>query len=504
MAWATRLVNWLAPTPPARERVPPPALSASAALPPAADSAGGDTRPGEADWQEAAWSYYRACGEARRAVDWIAHGVSRCHLYVGRIDESGVSDPEPVDDAGAAGEILAELHDGPVGQAEMLQRLAVHLLVPGESWLIGYPAPAEQGEGGDEQRTAWIVASRREWQIDDNLVRVKLPEHPDAKGREWVAFPDDRVVVVPIHRPDPEDRSRATSAFEAALTTLQELDGLDARVAADIRSRLVSGGLFEFPESATMPTPRAGTGRGWLHRNPLIAGIVEAARIAIRRPSSPEATLPIFYTVSDEAAGKGRHIPLWSEFDQAVPEMRRDARQRLASIMDIPGEIIQGIADLNHWSAWMVDEAAIKSHIGPLLTLICSNLTRKILWPALRSTGMSRKEVRSLAIWWDASEIILRPDRTRETLQAHTQGIISDRAARRELSFTEDDAPEAGDDRVPETSRQARFERNSAARARVAVQPATGGQPTPGARPEIPQTNPRTSALNQSSSVPTP
>lgn len=493
MSLTSKIANWLAPAPPEPVSTPPPALSA-AAMPPTADRSGSDDRPTEADWYHAAWQYYRSCGEARKAVDWVAHGISRCHLYIGRVDDSGVTDPEPVDDAGDAGEILDELHGGSVGQSAMLERLAKQLLVGGESWLIGYPSPPDplqtSRNTSNDEGTAWVVASRREWQTGADGISLKLPEHPDAES-DWVRFREDQVVVVPVRRTDPEDRSRSTSAFEAAIATLQEIDGLDARVSADIRSRLVSGGLYEIPESATMPRPRSSRGLG---RNPLIAGIVEAARIAIRRPSSPEATLPIFYTVSDEAAGKARHIPLWSDFDRSVPEMRRDARQRLASVMDIPGEIIQGIADLNHWSSWRIDESAVKSHIGPLLTLICTTLTQRILWPALASTGqMQVDEIRSLAIWWDASEIILRPDRTREALDAHAQLLISDKAARRALSFTEDDAPDATDDEVETTSRPARVTQQPIDR-RAAGHRIEGGQATPGDRPEIPQTNQRPAA----------
>jgi hypothetical protein len=519
--WMGRFAQWIAPTPPTLMPWVPPALSAAATAPPAAMTPVlAHNTPVAAGWQETAWAYYRQTGAARQGVEWLANGLSRCHLYVGLVATDGVADPMPVqvdkpvteqdqqedpdlpDQATVdlAREILSELHDGAVGQGEMLKRLAIHLLVPGESWLIAYARPPLLGDpatgmqntvqaaGGEEAGTAWAVVSRNEWQPGENgSVRVKLPRHPQRGADGWVELPAESTVVIPVYQPDPEDALRATSRFESIVRDLDELDGLSRRVAADILSRLVGAGVFAVPESAVVvggsPSMTALTG------DPLISQIMGAASTAVKNPDSPSAHVPIILKISDEAIAKLQHLTFATPFDQQIPVLRDAARKAVAVGLDIPANVVLGVEDLNHWSAWSIDEQAIKSHLGPLASTICTTLTREVLWPVLRAAGHDRVE--RLAVWWNAEAITLRPDRSQTTLQAHQQRIIGGRAARRVLSFGEEDAPTpeelaapAAMTQPPATPGEAPDQGDGGAGDGKA--PDEGGQPTPGDQPNPP------------------
>lgn len=523
--WMGRLAQLIAPMPPTPTQWIPPALSAAATAPPAAMTPVlAQNTPVAAAWQETAWAYYRQIGAARQGVEWLANGLSRCHLYVGLVAPDGVSDPmpvqtdKPVTDADQqedpdlpdqatvdlAREILSELHDGAVGQGEMLKRLAIHLLVPGESWLIAYARPPLLGApatgmqqdataaGGEEAGTAWAVVSRHEWQpAESGGVRVKLPRHPQRAADGWVELPGESTVVIPVYQADPEDALRATSRFESIVRDLDELDGLSRRVAADILSRLVGAGMVAVPESAVLVGANAGMTS--LNGDPLIAQIMSAASTAIKNPDSPSAHVPIMLKISDEAIAKLQHLTFATPFDQQIPVLRDAARKAVAVGLDIPSSVVLGVEDLNHWSAWSIDEQAIKSHLGPLASTICTTLTREVLWPVLRAAGHDRVE--RLTVWWNAEAITLRPDRSQTTLQAHLQRIIGGRAARRELSYGEEDAPtpeelaaapaqntppaaDAGDQQNQDGQGQ-----GDAGGGRA---PDEGGQPSPGDRPNPP------------------
>ncbi|HET6711667.1 hypothetical protein, partial [Amycolatopsis sp.] len=71
-----RVARWLLPPelPSAPEYVPP-ALSAAAITPPPAGpyQPVSQRAPKPVEWQTRAWDFYRHCGEARQAVDWIAN-----------------------------------------------------------------------------------------------------------------------------------------------------------------------------------------------------------------------------------------------------------------------------------------------------------------------------------------------------------------------------------------------------------------------------------------------
>lgn len=490
MSLTDRIAGWFAlpePMEPYEIEWVPPALSAAAAPPqPVSPRVARDT-PKQQDWQSRAWAFYRSSGPAREAVDWLANGISRMHLYIGQVRTQGVGDPERVEEPGLAGEILSELHDGQIGQSEMLRKLAVHLQVPGESWLIGYPRPPKSGEKPDtadrDRGTAWSVCSRKEWSLDtgDDTIRIKLPRHPDTDTDGWAEFPAASTVIVPVYQADPEDCTRPTSRFEAAMEDLNELDGLNRRTAADIKSRLAGAGLLLVPESTTVPNPgMSETGGNPLHGSPLIQNIITAASQAIQNPDSPSALVPIVAQIADEAIAKMQKVDFFSNFDAQVPVLREAARKNVAVALDVPSTVVTGIEDLNHWSAWTVQDEAIRTHLGPLAGLICTTLTREILWPALRASGKADAE--DLVIWWDASEIELRPDRSADALAAHRDGIIGGKATRREIGFDEDDAP------TPEELEEWRA--RSAARyygSRSGARPlGEGGQATPAQQPNPP------------------
>jgi hypothetical protein len=360
-----RLTRYFVPTPPLPPTLTqplwaPPALSVAASAPRVALTAAGqvpsiaDTGPPlnqrppfPAEWEAQAWGYYRHCGEARQAVGWLASAVSRCHLYIGEVPRAANTDPDPVLEPGIAGDVLAELHDGPIGQAAMLKRLAIHLLVPGATWLVGYPDPTVPA--GEPEKTRWSVVSRKEWQqATEKTVRLKLPDHPAMAADGWVQLPADKVAFVPIYSPDPEDATYATSAFEAALETLDELKGLSRRVGADIQSRLVGAGVFPIPESATL-MQAAGSEGANLQVDPFVQAFFEAAKRAIANPDDPSACLPIMFRVADETIANLKHLTFSTPFDAQLPVLREAARRTLAADLDIPASVVLGVDDLNHW-----------------------------------------------------------------------------------------------------------------------------------------------------------
>src|SRR6185436_20091701 len=87
--------------------------------------------------------------------------------------------------------------------------------------------------------------------------------------------------------------------------------------------------------------------------------------------------------VPTEALGKNEHLKFWSELDDAVVEMRDAAIKRLALGMDVPPEVLLGVADANHWNAWLSEESAVKAHLEPKLSVLAYAFTEQYLRPSL-------------------------------------------------------------------------------------------------------------------------
>lgn len=92
-------------------------------------------------------------------------------------------------------------------------------------------------------------------------------------------------------------------------------------------------------------------------------------------------------------------------------------------------------------SAWQIEESAIKLHIEPLLGLICDSLTTHFFQPALKSLGVEGWP--NYAIWYDTTDLTLRPNRAPEAENAYNRSVISEDAYRRELGFSDEDAPDS-------------------------------------------------------------
>lgn len=89
-------------------------------------------------------------------------------------------------------------------------------------------------------------------------------------------------------------------------------------------------------------------------------------------------------------------------------------------------------------SAWTIDEASVKSHIVPLMVVICDALTEAVLRPLLRSAGHPNPE--QFTVWFDESPLLPNPNRTQYAVNAFDRGVINGATLRRELGFEDEDA----------------------------------------------------------------
>lgn len=404
--------------------------------------------PEQRDWQTRAWEFFDLVGEARFAAQWIGNALSRCRLYVGMPDEDGAGTPEPLgddeDDSSSGGDVRAripldELFGGATGHPEMLSRMALHLTVPGESYLIAWDG-VDDATG--ERVRRWMVASSEEFTRNGNNVRIRLPETD-----KQVQIKLDSSTVIRLWRPHPRRHWEADSPMRAALPILKELVGLDAHIAATVDSRLAGAGLLLLPESATLPAAMNGDENTTpLHEDPAMATLIDAMVTPIGNRDSAAAVVPIIARVPDAAAGKWEYITFSTKLDEKIRELREASIRRFATVVDIPAEVMSGAASnsagtVSRWGMWKIEESAIKLHVEPLLGLICDALTTQYLWPALTALGIA--DPCSYVIWYDVSELVLRPNRGPEAQNLYDAGgLVSGKTVRRSNGFSEDDKPD--------------------------------------------------------------
>lgn len=397
----------------------PQALTAAAAAP---RGAGAQFIKHTEKWQEEVWRYYDNLGEFNYGVWWLSNMLSRVRLRAAKL-QPDVDEPQ-IEAEGPAAELMMLLGGGVAGQAQVMKRLTVQLSIPGEGYLIG------EKTGKQED---WSVRSVDEIRAQSGGYHV-MDETAVNTGQEWRPLAANSFVHR-VWRPHDRYYHLADSPSRSARDIMRELELVNRKIAAEYLSRLASAGLLALPDDITFPV-REEFADG---PNPLVREFIEVASEAIAKPGTASSVIPIPFVGPADSIAAIKHIDFTLKLDEKTIEKRESAIKRLATKLDMPAEILLGMGDVNHWGAWQLEEGALKTHIAPLAELICDSLTRGYLQPRLEASG---EDPSGWVVWYDMSELALRPDRSTNAGEAYDRLELSGAAYRRELGFDEDDKPE--------------------------------------------------------------
>jgi hypothetical protein len=368
-------------------------------------------------WQATCWNYFDMIPEYRYAVAWVGNNLSKCKLTI-------TKDELPTDQADAT-DVLNSFFGGPEGHPEMFRQMGIQFTVAGEGWVFGV---------SDSMADDWFVAAGSEVKYDPSSesYNVGIEKFPDAS-------------VIRAWKPHPRHRLKADSPSRACIPVLSEIFRLTQHVAAQVDSRLASAGILLMPNDISLGAPKIENESGTSQTNDVDASdivrrLMDTASKAIQDRDSAAALVPIVFQVPVDAVDKIKHLTFWTELDKQAIELRKEAIRRLALGLDMPPEVLEGTADMNHWASWQMEEAAIKSHTEPLLAVITRALTDGVLRPYLRSVAMPEEEVMTYAFGADTTALRLRPNRSKEAFELYDRAIIGQQALIRETGFDPSDA----------------------------------------------------------------
>lgn len=375
-------------------------------------------------WQESAWNYVDQIGELKFAFNIVSQVVSRAMLYpailgdlaevpteVGEYLEQ--TKPEVPDvtlrAADVASEVLTELLEA--GQAEMLRLLAVNLSVPGECYLL--------------KDTTWTIASTSEL-TPGTITYLNRSKKSELRR----AIPKD-TYVARLWRAHPRWYNEPDSSMLGVLDQCEKVVLFDQAIRALTRSRL-GAGIVAIPSGLT----------------PLTDGLTvqEALAKATVDPVESEAAaasvVPLLLTGPAEQIKELQRIDLSRPLEEPLLMAYDSALDRMLAGLDIPKNIVTGLADVKYSNALVIDDALYKAHIEPLLLLICDCLTNAYLRPRLRKEGVDEKLVKRMVVWYNPSQIVTRPDRSQAASEGYEKMLLSGKAWRAARGFAETDAPD--------------------------------------------------------------
>lgn len=386
------------------------------------------------EWQGDAWDAYDITGQGRFVANSVANAISRCRLYIAKLDPD-------------TGEILGEADDerlkpfvaSPLGtgnrRRENLRLCALNLFVAGEYYLVGEAARP----GVDGSRDRWYVVSSfdfdRKGTQGDKAFKVTRPQM--VGGGVAVLVPG-RDVICRVWTPHPKHATEADSPFRAALPDLSILATIRKREAAELDSRLTGAGIMMWPQSVDFGK---GGVKGFTDR------LIEHAGEIVSDPAHPNSLIPEMVTMNGEDIEKVRVINFWSEVSNVLGDLTERKVLSLAQSMDAPVSMTLGTSENNHWSEWLQAEETITTHYDPILSRNADALTNVFLHPGIERNddGLNPDEY---TYAFDTSPLRIRGDRLGDDMNLWDRALISDETVRTSAGRTDDDAPDDNEART--------------------------------------------------------
>jgi hypothetical protein len=415
-------------------------------------------------WQTEAWEYYDAIGEVKYAFNLVASVVSRIKLYSAVVEDpaqapiptgkSTVIDPQL---AFAAERALSRLDSAYGGQSGLLKDAALNLQVTGECYLV--QVPERIGSGLPE---SWDIRSVDELQVDSKGSFVINPRR-DITGsggatmlsvgnKDAIRLPKD-AFIGRIWKAHPRYSQESDSSLRGLLDLCAELLLLNRTFRATARSRLNAGAMY-IPDglstaAAPDPTDYPYDEDGVYNEqyNPEESAddfedqLIDAMTTPIKDEDSASAVVPLIIRGPAELGDKIKQFKFERSFDASLVQRADRVLERIMQGLDVPKDIVTGLANVKYSNALQIDESLYKAHIEPLMLLIADALTVVYLRPYLIANGYPETEVSRIHVWYDPSQVATRNDRASDADAGFDKMAVSFDTWRRAHGFSDQDAP---------------------------------------------------------------
>lgn len=379
-------------------------------------------------WHEDAWEMYDTVGEYHFIVRTIADMVGRGKpKVVVRAPDGGV-DVDPT-----LTEELYRMVGGRAAAVRKLSDLVVGLIAVGEGY---WEVDVDPNDPALVPKPVMLVRSRRDFETlgSGETATVSRREEDGSK----TLLPSNHRLYR-VWYPHPHVLGETDCPTRAALPVLRELVALTMHVGAQIDSRLAGAGVFIVPDSARALQKASPDDEEEPVTVLLGDVLVDAMITPIRDRDSAGAVTPLVITIPTGDAAAFRHLTFSTPLDAEARALRDEAIRRLAMAMDCPPELLLGTGGLNHWSAWLMREDVISTHVTPYAETLADALTTLWLRPLVAGLG---KDPEGYSVEISLDDLVLRPDRSAEAQALFDRDAITEEALRQANGFSEDDAPE--------------------------------------------------------------
>jgi hypothetical protein len=169
--------------------------------------------------------------------------------------------------------------------------------------------------------------------------------------------------------------------------------------------------------------------------------LIDAMTTPIKDEDSASAVVPLIIRGPAELGDKIKQFKFERSFDASLVQRADRVLERIMQGLDVPKDIVSGLANVKYSNALQIDESLYKAHIEPLMLLIVDAFTVVYLRPYLIANGYPEADVRRLHIWYDPSQVATRNDRATDADAGFDKMAVSYDTWRRAHGFSDQDAP---------------------------------------------------------------
>lgn len=387
-------------------------------------------------WQRDGWTIYETVGEVGYIIDFFGHAMSRVRLFPAAID-----DPEqgriPLAEVPGIPQSLIDFAEFELarvrhvqhGQGEILSQMAVSLKTPGEGHLAAYT----DADGVE----CWEVASTDALAVLGGRFVIRR-WNGDRDGRALT----DQDFLMRFWRRNPRWPGLAISEMKRIVDHAAGLQLVERSLRNASRSRIAGAGMVLFPTEANLGGAKNSSGSGAIAAGDFLEDWMAAATAPISDEGSVAGFVPFPVEIPDQYIEHVRHLDFARALTEVEERREKQLLIRIAQGLDAPPELVTGMADVNHWTAWQVQDSTYQAHLEPLAITIADILAAGVLRPSLLAAGFPAPMVDRVMLGCDPSDLLSRPNRPTDAKEAHDRLAISDATLRKELKFTDDDAPD--------------------------------------------------------------
>jgi hypothetical protein len=419
-------------------------------------------------WQKRTLEYIDLIPELNFWSRFYPRMLKQVRFFPGLMSGSGeieeIKEGPPVD-------YLNRIRDPGGGRSQIQAAYGRLMATTGEGSLFGRNLDDE-----DERWSfVWNDELEIEYDADENVRSIthKAGQRGSQKDKK---YGPEEAVVYRMWTPHPRNSAEAESPMRSVLDIAEELIVLTWAVRATGLTRLTNGVLF-MPQQASPPSAEPIGDEDALN-DPYQADWADYVTAQIENFGDAEARVPFITWMDADLIEKvrfeGIHNP---QTDYMERDLRKEAIERLAIGLDAPPEALRGLGSTNHWAALQILGDMWKSHGSPLAMQFAGDLAEVYLLPSLRETEYP--DWNKVVIGIDASQVVVKPDRSDDADRAIDRLAIGWEGYRRMKNIPESYAP----------GEEERNEIAALLKSRVSSRPGAGapsvnGRPTEEGPPE--------------------